>query len=561
MLDISILELKKAVKTPKAASNFIRKHIKAVEKIDGTKLTLMRNDAQFDPSDYTKNWIISYKGNIIYSTEFSGLEKRDKDIKTSGLGTSQYKFVYDHLKRVHEGTASIPLNTEFFIEFVQNKPTVTRDYAKKHGMFLVGFGPAVYASSKGQIYSSSTFVDDPAKLEEYREILQLNSFPLLYEGNLSSRTEIFDNSEYLDPRLRELFSQNLETVDFSNPQEILDGVVSSFQALESSLGGQSEGVVITVEGDDMSEKQLYKVLAADQHNKEVREKKKSRYKGTPQEEAAYWEDINATTDLILDELQIDARDSRPEEALKDLSARVYEMSEEDIGAYHPVKTLLNKQEDLMLTAKTRLFVLGHRLKKIAVIPMAAKPFHRGHQALLDAAEADGNELILVYVSTGGRDEISSSDMVPLWKNYYLPAIQETYGDKVAIRFTKGISPMYELRSAISNLVRQSEETVVTLYGDPEDAARRVDDIINNEKNVVDLTRKVVAGSVPRESSGGISGTKMREFLSTGQREQFMKNLPDFLNEDSKLAIWNSLSKSKVSQSENLLKSYVRLILA
>jgi hypothetical protein len=113
--------------------------------------------------------------------------------------------------------------------------------------------------------------------------------------------------------------------------------------------------------------------------------------------------------------------------------------------------------------------------------------------------------------------------------------------------------MYELRSAISNLVRQSEETVVTLYGDPEDAARRVDDIINNEKNAIDLTRKVVAGSVPRESSGGISGTKMREFLSTGQREQFMKNLPDFLNEDSKPAIWNSLSKSKVSQSENLLK--------
>jgi len=561
MLDISILELKKAVKTQKAAADFIRKRIKVVEKIDGTKLTLIRNDAQFDPNDYTKNWIISYKGNIIYPTEFSGLEKRDKEIKASGLGTSQYKFVYDHLKRVHESAASIPTDTEFFIEFVQNKPTVTRDYAKKHGMFLVGFGPAKYASSKGQIYSSSTFIDDPLKLEEYRKTLQLGAFPSLYEGNLSSRIEIFNNNEYLDPKLRELFSKNLETADFSDPQEILKGVINSFQELESSLGGQSEGVVITVEGDDISEKQLYKVLAADQHSKDVREKKKLRYKGTPEEETSYWEGINTTVDSILDEMQVDLKDIRPEDMMRDLSTRVYEMSDEEINVYHPVKTLINKQEDLMLTAKTRLFVLGHRLKKIAVIPMAAKPFHRGHQALLDEAIADGNELILVYVSTGGRDEISSSDMVPLWKNHYLPAIQEKYGDKVAIRFTKGTSPMYELRSSITNLARQSDETVVTLYGDPEDSAQRVNDITNNEKNAIDLTGKVVAGSVPRNLSGGISGTKMREFLSSGQKEQFIKNLPDFLTGDSKLAIWDSLSKMSPKQNENLIKSYVRLLLA
>lgn len=560
MLDVSIAELGKAIKTTKSAFDFLRKRIRVVEKIDGTKLTLIRNDEPFDPTDYASNWIVSYKGNVIYPTEFTGLEKRDKDVRASGLGTSQYKFVYDHLKKVHDGTQTIPQNTEFFVEFVQNKPTVTRDYAKKHGMFLVGFGPTTYASSRGQLYSSSKFIDDPSKLEEYREILQLGAFPLLFEGNLSSREEIFESNDHLDPRLRNSFSKNLETVDFSDPQAILRGVIKSFQELESSLGGQSEGVVITIIGDDLSEKQLYKVLATDQHDKEVREKKKARTKGSPEEETSYWNDINVTVDSILDDLKVTSSTASPEELMKVLSARVYSMSDDEINAYHPAKTLINKQEDLMLTAKTRLFILGHRLKKIAVIPMAAKPFHRGHQALLDAAESDGNELILVYVSTGGRDEIDSSDMVPLWKNYYLPAIQATYGNKVAIRFVKGVSPMFELRSAVSNLVRQSDDTTVTLYGDPDDAQQRVDSIINNEKNTTDLRGKVLVGAVPREISGGISGTKMREFLVTGDRRQFMQNLPDFLNDESKLAIWSALSDSSPVQKENLLKNYVRLLL-
>jgi hypothetical protein len=560
MLDISIAELGKAIKTKKAASDFVRKHIKVVEKIDGTKLTLIRNDAPFNPTDYTKNWIVAYKGNVIYPTEFSGLEKRGKDIQGAALGTSQYKFVHDHLKKVHSGTSDIPQDTEFFIEFVQNKPTVTRDYAKKHGMFLVGFGPATYAESKGQIYSSSTFVDDPVALEEYRRTLQLGAFPLLYEGNLSSRSEIFENSIYLDPKLESIFAKNLADADFSDPQSILASVIVSFQELESSLGGQSEGVVITVGGDDISEKQLYKVLAADQHSKETREKKKSRYKGTPEEETAYWNDINSTVDNILDEILSEYKGTPPEQMMDALSSHVYNMSEKDINAYHPAKTLINKQEDLMLTAKTRLFVLGHKLEKIAVIPMAAKPFHRGHQALLDAAEADGNELILVYVSTGGREEISSSDMVPLWKNYYLPAIRDRYGDKVAIRFTKGASPMYELRSSITNLVRQTDNTVVTLYGDPEDAEQRVQSIISNEKNAFDLAGKVIAGSIPREASGGISGTRMREFLSTGRKNEFLKNLPDFLSDEAKEAVWTTLSKSAPA-NENLLKTFVKLLLA
>ena len=558
MLDVSIKDLEKSVKTRKSAADFIRKHIVVVEKIDGTKLTLIRNGTRFDPSDYTKNWIVSYKGNVIYPTEFSGLERRATDIRQRSTGTAQYKFVHDHLAAVHPDTASIPLNTEFFIEFVQNKSTLTRDYARKHGMFLVGFGPASYAASHGMVYTTSRFVEDPVTIAEYAEILRLGQFPIVFEGNLSSREEIFNRSNTLTPSLRTLFEKNLETVDFSDPQEILAGVARSFREMQSSLGGQSEGVVIKVAGDDVSEQQLYKVLAVDQHDKDARLERKGKFRASPEEEKIYWEGINEKVDEILDSMGSELSSSSPEEVMRRLSSLVYEMSEEEIGVEHPKKSLINIQEDILLTAKTRVFVYGHRLKRIAVIPMAGKPFHRGHQALIDKAIQDKNDLVIVYISTGGREEIDSSAMVPLWRDYYLPGIQQEYGNRVIVRFLEG-SPVFEIRSVISNILRQSPDTVVRLYGDEVDAPERVKTVVEKSP---EIAARVIPEVIPRSLTGGISGTSMRQFLVSGDVDSFLDGLPDFLDDASKEEIWSSLSKKIASRqtNENLLRQYVKSLL-
>jgi hypothetical protein len=555
MLDISIKALDKTVKTRKAAADFIRKHVVVVEKIDGTKLTLIRNGEKFDPRDYTKNWIVSYKGSVIYPTEFVGLEKRTSDIRQRSIGSAQYKFVHDHLATVHSDTASIPLNTEFFVEFVQNKPTITRDYAKKHGLFLVGFGPSSYATSHGMIYSASKFSNDPRLLEEYAEILRLGQFPVVFEGNLSSRDEIF-NADRLDPGLKALLEKNLETTDFSDPQDILTGVINSFRELQSSLGGKAEGVVIKVGGDDVSEQQLYKVLSLDQHDPETRRAKKGRYQTSAAEEKIYWENINSKVDEILDREDADLRSLRPEEIMRRLSSRAYEMSQEEIGINHPYKSLINIQEDLLLTAKLRVFTQGHRAKKIAIIPMAGKPFHLGHQMLIDKAIEDGNDLVIVYLSTMGREEISSSDMVPLWRDYYLPGLQREYGNRVIIRFLEG-SPMFEVLSSITNLTRQSDKTVVRLYGDEFDAPERVKEIL--KKNPA-LDGKVVAVPLSRKLGANISGTEMRRFLASGDKEAFLAGLPNFLDDKAKHDIWQSLSKIVSPTNENLIRHYVRSLL-
>lgn len=555
MLDISIKALEKSITNQKKAFDFIRKHITVVEKIDGTKLTLIRNDKPFNPKDYTKNWIVAYKGNILYSTEYQGLEGRDEEIKASAIGSSQYKFVHDHLKSVHSGTSAIPKNTEFFIEFVQNKPTVTRDYARKHGMFLVGFGPTKYAESRGQLFSSSNFVDDPKTLEKYRNLLKLGGFPVVFEGNLSSYKEIMKGCIDLD--LKDTFSVLLRDVDFSDPLSIVGAAVQAFSQLQSSLGGQAEGVVIQVGAEDVTEKHLFKVLASDQHSKEVRDAKKERYKGTQEEEKIYWEEVNLIVDEILDSTP---HGENIDEILKNLSKTVYRLK--DLPK-HPVRTKINTQEDILLTAKLRLLGTGsHRANKIAVIPMAAKPFHAGHDSLIKKAESDGNNSIIVLVSTGGREKITSEDMIPLWRDVYIPGIRSAYGDKVIIRFSD--SPMREAVLIARDLVKRGKETIVRLYGGIDElgsneAEERVEAAL--QKNP-DLKNKIIAVGVSRSETGGISGTEMRSYIDAGDSASFMNNLPDWIDDEQKLYTWKMMSKisNKVLKSENLIRKYVLSIL-
>ena len=72
MLDISILNADKIVmdKNKKVdtekAHQFLNQNFTVEEKADGTKLTLYRNDRPFNPNDYTKNWIVAYKNQIIW---------------------------------------------------------------------------------------------------------------------------------------------------------------------------------------------------------------------------------------------------------------------------------------------------------------------------------------------------------------------------------------------------------------------------------------------------------------------------------------------------------------
>lgn len=173
---------------------------------------------------------------------------------------------------------------------------------------------------------------------------------------------------------------------------------------------------------------------------------------------------------------------------------------------------------------------------IGLIPMASRPFHRGHMLLIQTA-AKENERVVVYASTGdrikkGEHPIKGAAMLELWRNQIeplLPANVEVEYVAVPVR-----AAWEELGKANET---QSPE-IFKLYGDPQDLADRFP-----EKSLIKYTGylfdngQIILRPIDRGLTSGISGTAMRRALQTGDIEAFAAGLPRGM--DAKIA-WQTL---------------------
>ena len=58
----------------------------------------------------------------MYPEEFDFSDENLSNIAQKSVGSRQYAFIFDHLKKNHSGYSSIPKNTEMFFEFSMRKP-------------------------------------------------------------------------------------------------------------------------------------------------------------------------------------------------------------------------------------------------------------------------------------------------------------------------------------------------------------------------------------------------------------------------------------------------------
>jgi len=179
MLDISIKALDKFIKTEKDIEQFLKTPMVITEKLDGVKITVIRTNNKFDPNNVSNNFIFSYKGNRILPEEVEGIDRHK--IKTQSIGISQFSFVIDHFKKINSKLNNIPKNTEFFIEFLMNKPTITRNYKYKHSMTLIAYSPTKYTVRYSNVDSKPEgfYQKD---IEKYAKQLQLNLPAKLIDG-------------------------------------------------------------------------------------------------------------------------------------------------------------------------------------------------------------------------------------------------------------------------------------------------------------------------------------------------------------------------------------------
>ena len=552
-MDISIKNLKKYIFEPKTeslrrsrAQAIVSSNMVITEKVDGTKLTLVRTSAPYS-ADYTKNWIVSYKGAILSAGEFSHLSNDDvDDISKSSVGIGQYALVFQHLKRINDRIADIPAGTEFSVEFVQNKDTLTRTYTNKGGMFLRSYGQVKYRVVSGELHTSvvGDEITDNALVAKMAKVLEISSFPVLHSGNLS------EENLSKNP----LVAAKMTNVDWTNPLEVVTKFSAAILSVPSSLGGKSEGVVLK-----LSSGEFFKLVQDDQYDSEVRDAKKELYRLDPDTATAYFQQIRALIQSVFSEIGTDGKtqddvvtgtNTYINKHLGELK-KFFDSLQKIAGGKKNLVQIKDDVHDTVRLLASKRVLLGTGSTTLGLIPIAGKPLHIGHWKLIEKA-AKENDTVVVYTSSSDRIKkgefpIKGDDFVQLWSDIFIPHLPKN----VRVKFVDSPvrSVMHELGWLEQTVVQdQAKVPVVSLYSDKDDVEVNFKDEDLKKYPSLLASGKIKKVGVERSSTVNVSGTKMREFLMIGDKSSFFKYLPP-VSEKEKTEIWDMLIARKSELKE------------
>lgn len=557
-MDVSIKNLKKYVFEPKTQSlRTARAHaitssdMIVTEKVDGTKLTLVRTP-ETSP-EYTKNWIVAYKGEILSAKEFGHLSQQDKQrIGGESVGIGQYHLIFDHLESINDRISKIPGNTEFSVEFAQNKDTLTRTYENKGGMFLRSFGKVEYRIVSSELHTKvvGQEITEHEAVKKMADLLGIAAFPVFHRGPITQET-VSKNP---------LISDKMADTNWNDPVDVLAKFSDAMLSIPSTLGGTTEGVVLR-----LADGQLFKLVQADQYDKEVRDAKKQLYRLDPEAAALYFQQIRELIKKIFQ--VIGAKGKSAEDVISDTNFYVSKHQKE-LGKFFEAlvaisggkKNLTQINDDIHDTVRllvSKRDLTGDSSSTLALIPIAGKPVHLGHWKLIEKA-AKENERVVVYTSSSdrvrkGEFPIKGEDFVQIWSDILIPNLPKN----VSVKFVD--SPVRACLHELAWLeqkaaIDKDDVPTVSLYSDKEDVEANFKDSDLEKYPTLLSGGKVRKVGVSRSDTVNVSGTKMREFLQTGDKAGFFAHLPPVSQKD-KEAIWNILLDSAASMS-NLEETYM-----
>lgn len=193
-------------------------------------------------------------------------------------------------------------------------------------------------------------------------------------------------------------------------------------------------------------------------------------------------------------------------------------------------------------------------QKIAIIAMSAKPPTAGHFALIRIAakECDSVELFVSLNDRARPGEITifGKDMDELWKSHIEPSLPKN----VNVTYVTKETPVGKVYQFLGNKNENGSDDTYVIYSDPHDIQKSFSDG-QLEKYLQDMYKrgKIVLEPVSRSETVDISGTKMRKFLANGDKEKFIENLPDII-QDRGEQIWNQLILSATLATSKHLSS-------
>ena len=213
--------------------------------------------------------------------------------------------------------------------------------------------------------------------------------------------------------------------------------------------------------------------------------------------------------------------------------------------------------------------------RIGLVPMSAKPYHKGHHALVEVAalgkassaaleSAPDNDVVIVFVSyssrgtkpgtkaSGGKERVApgetpvfGSDMKYVWENLLIPNLKLPQNVMIKSPSTGAppspITGVREILEAVhkakvsgeknveipfTDITVNTNDVVLTIYSDDVDIDQNYPDDVMLKQYPGSFGTTIKKFGVPRSRTAQISGTKMREMLCKGDKEGFIPMLPD-----------------------------------
>ena len=479
-LDVSIKNINKF--SVKKQQELLNSTVIATEKVDGVKLTLIRTNEAFEPSDPLKSWIVGYKGNIVDLEAFSSIDVKELE---GSVGISQYRYVLDHLKTIDAD--KVPKNTEFFLEFLMRKPTLTRKYETllKVPMKLLAWSPTkYYVKGKFLRTDSPEFNMD---VEPYSKILGIPGPRVLLKGKLNSVKAI--EAGIVDEYFKRDFNTIKGELNFTDTENSVESLNKLFTSFNSEMGGKPEGVVFQTEDDE-----LFKIVQADQYDYELRTSiKKSWSEDDYEVESAYWKKLSTLANSIM-------RKENPTKI-------VYSMTAEDFnkaGIKHSKKALINLKDDLYAAVKKKVALEESN----ALVIGRFQPLTLGHVKVINEAFKKGAKNVVIGIVKGAKSS-EDKERNPFSVEDQIKMIESSFAGDDRVKY--GVISSGVVRQAMTDLPYIFKYFV---FGKDR----------KEYKDQLAKLRDIVPIEVER-SDEEISATKVRDALRSGDKKTFESMTP------------------------------------
>ena len=200
--------------------------------------------------------------------------------------------------------------------------------------------------------------------------------------------------------------------------------------------------------------------------------------------------------------------------------------------------------------------------RIGLVPMAAKPYHAGHHALVTAASSQSDK-VLVFVSLSNRERkgefpIYGADMEKIWRQE-LASIMPPNVDIIYVS-----SPVRSVWETLEKADSTNDPNTYVIYSDPVDTAQNYPDAslakycndLRSSGQCI-LAAEEHPGALTRgDGTPNVSGTKVRAMLKDGDVDGFAETMPPGVDAHR---IFSILTKKQTSESH--LRKYIRAVIS